>query len=626
MKKLPTATALAFTCVSAIGALGAQAANKLEEIIVTSSRVEMPLREVATSLSVVTQEEIQLRGFSTVANTLRYEPSISVASNGGLGSTTAVRIRGEDGFRTRVFIDGIDITDNSSPQAGPNFGNLMSGGIDRIEILRGPEGLAYGADAGGVINMFTATPQAGLSGGAEVEGGRYDTWRYGGHVAGGNELVDGAAMVQGFETDGFNALTTDTELRDDDGYENTTAHGRAGLNITNELRAELVARTVEGKNDYDNCFLPSGSRSDDCRNEYNQDFGRVALVHNGQEFANTIAYNANTADRDFYTEGLNDFSADSDFQQIDYLGHWRQSEMLSLVYGAELQRDSMNTGTGDESRDQEGYFLEYKGGFNDNIFVTAGARYTDNEDFGTKTTYRTGAVYLVTAGEGEFKIKGTYGTGFRAPSLNEIAYNDYVNSSDIPPDPLLPELGAEESKGYDAGVGYFATSGWYVDVVYFDQKIDDEIFFDPNYDPIIPTGYLQADGETESSGVEVTTEVPINQMLTLANNYTYTDTQDFDGEQRRRAPKHLGNIGLLITPWDDRLQININYRIARDIADEFGASLDDYEVLDIAASYQVLDDLQVFARVENATDEEYQDIPNYRTSEIAGYAGVRVSF
>ena len=81
MYKLPTATALALTGVSAIGALGAQAANKLEEIVVTSSRVEMPLREVATSVSVITQEEIQLRGFSTVANTLRYEPAISVATS-----------------------------------------------------------------------------------------------------------------------------------------------------------------------------------------------------------------------------------------------------------------------------------------------------------------------------------------------------------------------------------------------------------------------------------------------------------------------------------------------------------------------------------------------------------------
>jgi vitamin B12 transporter len=624
MHKLSTA---ALVALGGISTVSAQANNKLEELVVTSSRIEMPLREVATSVSIVTQEEIQLRGFSTVANTLRYEPAISVTSSGGPGTSTSVRIRGEDGYRTKVYIDGIDITDNSSPQAGPNFGNLLTGGIDRIEILRGPEGLSYGADAGGVITMYTATPQAGFSGGAEVEGGRYGTQQYSGHVSGGSELLDGAMMVERLETDGYNTLSTDTVLQDDDGYDNTTFHGRAGWNISDTLRAELVGRTVDGKNDYDNCSLPvTYERSDNCRSKYEQDFGRLALIHSGEAFSNTLSYNANQADRKFYTEGVNDYSYKSDFQEIDYLGSWKQSEMLSLVYGAEFQRDSMHAGDSDESRDEEGYFLEYQGGFYDSVYLTAGARFTDNEDFGTKTTYRAGAVYLVTAGDGEFKFKGTYGTGFRAPSLNEIAYN--INnppySSEPPYEQLepLPELEAEESKGFDIGVGYFATSGWYLDVVYFDQKIDNEIYYDlDNY-----YGYLQGDGETSSKGVEVTSEVAINDMVRLTGNYTHTDTQDFDGDQRRRTPKNMGNLGVLFTPWDGRLQLNLNYRIVRDIPDESSGSLDDYEVLDFSASYQVLDYLQVYGRVENITDENYNDIPNYNVPGAAGYAGVRLTF
>lgn len=621
MYKLATAIALALTSLSAASAYSAQSSNKLEEIVVTSSRVAMPLREVATSVSVITQDEIQLRGFSTVANTLRYEPAISVASNGGPGTPTGVRIRGENGYRTKVFIDGIDITDNSATQAEPNFGNLLSGGIDRIEILRGPLGLPYGADAGGVINMYTATPQAGLSGGLEAEGGRFGTQQYGGHVNGGTEVIDGAAMVESFETDSFNTRVSDNVLRDDDGYENTTLHARGGWNISDTLRAELVGRTVSGEGDYDECYLgdPTYARTDDCRQKYDQDFGRVALVHRTEKFANTLSYNANTLDRDYYTEGFNDYSYSSDFQEVDYLGNWKDSDMLSLVYGAELQRDSMNAGDGDESRDEEGYFLEYQGGFNDDVFLSAGARYTDNEDFGTKTTYRAGAVYLVTAGEGEFKLKTTYGTGFRAPGLYEIAYNTGPFAT---PPALGTELGAEESKGYDAGVGYFATSGWYLDVVYFDQKIDNEIFFDL----IDYSGYLQGDGESSSNGVEVTTTVPVGAMLTLTGNYTYTDTQDFEGEQRLRTPKNMGNIGVLISPWDARLQVNLNYRIARDTADEPSGSVDDYEVLDISASYQLLDYMQVFARVENATDENYQEIPDFRTPGAAGYAGVRFTF
>ena len=616
MYKLSTATLFTLTSVAAFGAY---AENKLEEMVVTSSRLEMPLREVAASISIVTEEDIELRGFSTVANTLRYEPAVSVATNGGIGSATEVRIRGERGFRTKVYLDGIDLTDTSSPQAGPNFGNLLVGGINRIEILRGPEGLVYGADAGGVINMSTTAPEAGLSGGVEAEGGKFGTWQYGGHITGGNETVDGTFMAERFETEGFNSLSTDTVLEDDDGYDNTTLHGRAGWNILETLRLELVGRNVEGKNDYDYCSLPNFDRSDSCKDEYSMDAGRIALTYQDEAFTNTVSYSANNTDRKFYTEGVNDYNYKGELERIDYLGSWKNSDTLSLVYGAELLKESVETDTSEDNRDQAGYFLEAQGSFMENMFATAGARYTDNDDFGSKTTYRVGAVYLQQAGDGELKFKTTYGTGFRAPSLSEIAYNASPNAS---APAKGSELGAEESTGWDAGVGYFSTAGWYVEGVYFDQKVDDEIY----YDLVDYSGYLQGDGESSSTGVEFTAEVPLGDMVTFNGNYTYTDTKDFDGEQRLRTPKNMANVGLLITPWNDRLQININYRIAKDIAEEAKGSVDEYEVLDLSVTLQVIEGLQVYARVENATDEQYQEIPEYNTAGAAGYAGLRYSF
>ena len=616
MYKLSTATLFTLTSVAAFGA---SADNKLEEMVVTSSRLEMPLREVAASISIVTEEDIELRGFSTVANTLRYEPAVSVATNGGVGSATEVRIRGERGFRTKVYLDGIDLTDTSSPQAGPNFGNLLVGGINRIEILRGPEGLVYGADAGGVINMSTTAPQAGLSGGVEAEGGKFGTWQYGGHITGGNDTVDGTFMAERFETEGFNSLSTDTVLEDDDGYDNTTLHGRAGWNILETLRLELVGRNVEGKNDYDYCSLPNFDRSDSCKDEYSMDAGRIALTYQDEAFTNTVSYSANNTDRKFYTEGVNDYNYKGELERIDYLGSWKNSDTLSLVYGAELLKESVETDTSEDNRDQSGYFLEAQGRLMESMFVTGGARYTDNDDFGSKTTYRVGAVYLQQAGDGELKFKTTYGTGFRAPSLSEIAYNASPNAS---APAKGSELGAEESTGWDAGVGYFSTAGWYVEGVYFDQKVDDEIY----YDLVDYSGYLQGDGESSSTGVEFTAEVPLGDMVTFNGNYTYTDTKDFDGEQRLRTPKNMANVGLLITPWNDRLQININYRIAKDIAEESKGSVDEYEVLDLSVTLQVIEGLQVYARVENATDEQYQEIPEYNTAGAAGYAGLRYSF
>ena len=175
MKTLFPVTALAIACAAS----PLVQANNLEEIIITSSRVPMPLRQVGTSVSVVTSPEIQQRGFSSLYEILRSQPAIGVSNSGGAGKPTALRIRGEEGFRTQVLLDGINISDASGTQIGPNLEHLMSAGINRVEILRGPQGLMYGADAGGIVNITTAAPSEGLTGELSAEGGRYGTQQLG---------------------------------------------------------------------------------------------------------------------------------------------------------------------------------------------------------------------------------------------------------------------------------------------------------------------------------------------------------------------------------------------------------------------------------------------------------------
>lgn len=618
MNKFFPAASLALACTQLMPASAAE--NRLEEIIVTSSRVPMPLRQIGTSVSVVTTQDIQERGFLNLADVLRYEPSISVSNTGGAGKATSLRIRGENGFRTKLLIDGIDVTDTSSPQGAPHFEQLSSHSIERVEILRGPQGLMYGADAGGVVAVTTRRGEPGFNGGVNAEYGRYDTQQLGGYLGGGSETADYAVSASSYETDGFNSTTTDTVLRDDDGYENTTLHGRGGWNISDTLRAELVGHYVDGDNDYDGCFTnDTFEPTDRCRDDYAQDAWRGSLSHQGEVFSNQLAYSNNNIDRKFYSEGQRSFRLESELEHIEYLGNWRQSDALSLVYGAERKNESIDDGTFDTDRDQDGYYLEYQGNFLQSLYITAGARYDDNDDFGSETTYRASAAYVMALGNGEMKFKGTYGTGFRAPSLYEISYNDsffaFPPASDV-------TLDAETSEGYDLGIGYYANSGWYAEATYFDQSVDDEIFFDNlNF-----SGYLQGNGDSTSQGVELQGEVFLPLALSLNGNYTYTDTEDAEGEARLRVPEHMANIGVSWRPWESRLTVNLNLRISHDVADEFNGEIDDYEVLDLNASYRILENLEVYGRVENLTDENYVEVPTYNTSGAAGYAGVRYSF
>lgn len=595
-------------------------ASPLEEVVVTSSRVPMPLREVGTSISVVTQQEITELGFASLYDVLRTQPGVSVTNTGGTGSAAALRIRGEEGYRTLVLLDGIDISDTSGPQVSPRFEQLLSSGVQRVEILRGPQGLMYGADAGGVVNISTIAPSEGFGGEVSAEGGRYGSRQLAGNLGGGNDTVDFNLSGTDFKTDGFNARTTDTVLQDDDGYDNSTANARLGYNATEKLRLSLVGRSVEGKNRFDDCFtVDTFAPTDRCRDDYEQQAWRVAADYDAGRFSHQLAYNGNDTDRKFYSDGQSSFRTKGELERSSYLGSFSASEGLRLVYGVDLETESLDDDSLDESRDQNGYYFEYQGGFDNRLFITAGTRYDDNDDFGSHTSYRVSSAYLFELAGGELKLKGAYGTGFRAPSLYEIAYN---NGSFAYPPASDTTLKEEQSKGYDFGLSWLAASGLYLEAVYFDQKVEDEIYFDL----VDYSGYLQRNGDTDSSGVELVAEWPLLESLALSANYTFNDTETSSGASRPYRPKHLANLGLNWRTLAGKLVLGASWRMSRDAEDIDGTGLDNYQLLELTASYQLVEDLQLYGRLENALDEDYEEVPTYNTSGAAGYAGLRYSF
>ncbi len=617
MKQQLTCGLLALATCAASTALDA---SPLEEVVITSSRVPMPLREVGTSLSVINQEAIQQLGYNSLYDVLRTQPGVAVTNTGGAGSAASLRIRGEEGYRTLALLDGIDISDTSGPQISPRFEQLLSSGVQRVEILRGPQGLMYGADAGGVVNITTIAPAEGFGGAVNAEAGRYGSQQLAGNVGGGNDTMDFNLSGSAFETDGFNARSTDNELRDADGYRNQTANVRLGYNATDALRLSAVGRSVDGKNKFDSCFTADTFEpTDRCRDDYQQQAWRVAANYQAGRFSHELAYNGSDTDRKFYSAGSPVFRPQGDLQRGGYLGSFSTGDGLRLVYGVDLQRQSLDDGSFDESRDQNGYYFEYQGSFGDRLFLTAGSRYDDNDDFGTHTSYRVSSAYLFPLASGELKLKGAYGTGFRAPSLYEVAYNS--GSFAFPPasDTALQE---EQSKGYDIGLSWHTATGLYLEAVYFDQKIEDEIFFDlANF-----SGYLQRNGDTDSSGVELVAQWPLLETLSLTANYTFNNTETSSGSSRPFRPEHLANLGVNWRTSGDKLVLGAAWRLSQDAQDTEGNQLDDYQLLELNASYQLTTALQVYGRLENALDEDYQEVPTYNTSGAAGYAGVRYSF
>jgi vitamin B12 transporter len=299
LRSRTTSRLFAFAGLLLCAAQPAPAANILEEIVVTSSRVPTPLREVGTSVSVLLEDTIEQRGFLNLTELLRTQPSVSASNTGGSGKATSLRIRGEEGYRTMVLIDGIDVADTSSPQVSPRLEHILSNGIERVEILRGPQGLSYGADAGGIINIRTVTPAQGFGGRLSAQTGSFGTQQTALRIGGASGTGDLALSATRLGTDGFNARSSDTTLRDDDGYDNRTLHARAGWNASEVLRVEAVLRNSDGDNEFDDCFNAAFLRTNDCQDSFDQRSWRLAATYQGGAVEHQLAVSDSRTQREW---------------------------------------------------------------------------------------------------------------------------------------------------------------------------------------------------------------------------------------------------------------------------------------------------------------------------------------
>ncbi|WP_406827753.1 TonB-dependent receptor plug domain-containing protein [Microbulbifer sp. ARAS458-1] len=582
----------------------------LETIIVVSARQGEPLRRVATSVSVLDETDIKARGFASLADVLRSVPSVSVSNSGGMGKATTLRVRGEDGFRTLVRIDGVDISDPTSTQGGAHIQHILTNDLGRVELLRGPQGMLYGADAGGVLDISTRREESGHQIDVSAEGGSFDSRRYNASAGGSTESLDYFVSAAKAHTAGFNTSVNDTELQDDDGYNNETLHGRAGWNISEQWRLDAVVRDVDASSEYDRCGWPV--TQDVCSDAFSQQNARVSLARNGESGQQELSYSRADLNRTSYTAGIVSYDTEGDIQKLNLNGNVDLSGNQALIYGLERREDSVR----DMSRDQWAAYSEYQGNYAEQLFFTLGLRHDDNSDFGSHNSFRASTAYLIDqVANGAIKLKASYGTGFRAPSLFEIDYNRSQNN------PGLAALTPEESRGVDLGIEYFGENALHLEFVLFDQIIENEIGFDL----VGYTGYLQSGGESQSRGVELIADAQVTETLLLSANYTYTDSETVADTPRPRRPKQLANLGFTYQP-TSALSVAMNLRSSADGVDIDGSSMDDYQVLDASVRYALNAATTVYVRGENLTDKDYVEVASYNTAGAAAYTGVEFSF
>lgn len=604
----------------------------LDEITVTANRTPTPQREVGSAVTVITAEELEQQQIRIVSDVLREVPGVAVSRGGGAGQLTQIRIRGSEGNQTMVLIDGIEVND---PAAGDefDFGRLMAQDIERIEVLRGPQSALYGSDAvGGVVNIVTRRGSGPASVSARLEGGSFTTGEGQVTVSGGNERADILLSALAYASEGTSTAAEWHGNRERDGYVNGTVLGKGGFSVTEDLRFDFVGRFTRTGTDLDTKTKPNGALIDSDDDVLGQQtFGRAQATLDRFDGAWQQILGATWTDqnRNYRTKGLSTSTYQGTTAKVDYQSNvfLETPEILdarhTLTFAADYKEDGVVSSSAwsdlDRSVGSAGLVGQYQLGLMDSLYLTGAVRYDANEMFEDTTTGRLTAAYTLPATG--TKVRGSWGTGVKNPTLFELyGYTQTYHGN--------RRLKPEQATGWDVGIDQPVWDDRVIlDVTYFRQRISDLITGAGNTS-------VNLAGESKIDGVEAGIGIAPADGLFIRAAYTYTDGTDATGAELVRRPRDTASLTVNYAFLDDRANVNLsvvyngaqtdwawNKRYAQRTVD-----LDAYTLLNVAASYQMTEQAQLYGRVENLLDERYEEVWSYGGSGIAAYAGVKIRF
>lgn len=606
-------------------------------VVVAANRVPTDRDKVASSITVIGEEEILRSQKSTVAELLRSVPGVDVVQSGAPGGNAAVFLRGANSEHTLVLIDGVEANNPLTPTRSFNFTSLTIDNVERIEVLRGPQSTLYGSDAlGGVINIITKRGRGAGAASLSVEGGSYEAFREQLQASADLESIAVSLSASREDVDGVSSAAERLGNSEDDAFANTSFALRLDSAPTEHLSLLGTIRYTKSDSDLDN---GGGFGQDDPnRNLTNEQlFSRVAAkweaIPERTEFELGFSYaHQDTDDENDPDDAHPVDSLYSDFRaittKVDLTSTITLTESARLLLGTEAEKErgaSATVGTSSfgsfedmltgQDLQSYGYFAQLDTHHTDVLGIAVGLRVDDYESFNSETTWRAAPWFMIpTSGT---RIFGTIGSGFKAPSLYQ-RYSSYGR----------PDLRAEESLGWDVGfeqpILHEQLSAGFT---YFKNDFDDLISFDPG------TFLFENIAEASSAGFETFIQFAPSEQLSLRISHTYTDSEDetTNAALLRRA-RNKAAVELSYTPHSSFSVATIARYVGTRWDNDFSAfpatreQLGSYVVVDIMAQYQLSKAVSVFARIENLFDKEYEEVLGFGEQGIGAYGGVTVRF
>ncbi|MDH5466809.1 MAG: TonB-dependent receptor [Candidatus Aminicenantes bacterium] len=612
------------------------------EITVTATRIETPTREVASSVTVISREELERTRKTTLLQALEEIMGLTVIQNGPAGGAASTLIRGGNSEHTLVLMDGVELNDPISPARSCDLAHVTLENVERIEVLRGPQSTLYGSDAlSGVVNIITRKGQGEPRFSFSSSGGTYDTFASNAGVSGGGKKTHYSLGASYFRSDGFSAASASYEgNKEKDGYQNLTLSGRFGYLISDSLELDIILKRIETRTELDNF---GGAYGDDPNStQKNQSLFlkgqiRALLLKNRWEQKFSFSFVDYDRRHENSVDEAHPFDSEEGFfksslVKLTWQNNFFIHETNTLTFGIDHQQEQ-----GESEYHSEGIWGPYSSLFPlrlaritglyfqdqtrlaSRFFATAGIRIDTHTQFGTSTTFRIAPAYFVK--RTQTKFKATIGTGFKSPSIYQL----YAPESFLGP-VGNENLNPEKSTGWDIGIEQYLLDGKILfGATYFKNDYQDLIQFD------LVRGYTNV-GKAESKGMEFFVQSCLGENFSFTASYTRTEAKDLDTDTylfRRPTYKLVASLHYNFL---EKGNINLSFiQTGKRDDQDFSTwpatrvTLPGFTLLNAVASYELIQNIQVFCRIDNLLNEKYEMIKGYGTPGRAACLGLNLS-
>jgi len=563
--------------------------------------------------------------------------SANFFQSGGQGQTSAIQLRGLPKRYSTVYIDGVKMSDPASVSNDYDFNHILTSQISRVEILKGNQSSVYGSGAiGGTINITTKKGEPGFQKNIQYNNASHGTHNLSLSISGADENDNFFVGLERFQTDGISAMTHNDEK---DRYRNNSLVANYGHQFSDKIKFESNIRVAETYSQYDKeVDTATADHSEEL--DAVQSSSNISLVYKpNSQFTNKLTLantyikriaaltpnSGNTAQDNYY----------GDRYALVYSGNYNINLDNSVLFGLEREDDQIGynkdmTGRVNKDAYVTSSYFDFQSRVTKNIYATFGSRFDEHNHAGNEDSHRATLAYLFN--DKSTKLKSSYGTGFRFPSLYELNFLNSFNSS----------MKAETSESFDFGIEKsFLNLGLSIDASYFNLKYDDALegWKGPKGD----WSTNNFPGVVKSQGLELISKWKKSETLNFGMNYTYTSTYDgaeqddpdknesYHDARMVRVPRHIINLATNIKiPGYKNLDLTLNTKWS-DSARDYGngnrtwrdETIDDYLVNDLSIKSNLWDTYNLFFDINNILDEKYETTRDYSQMDRSFNFGIR---